>query len=88
MERLKELLIGVKDSYYDFVVGVLNYAKRMASSCDAMVMFIEKHPGALSSEILEYMIKRDDYYDHAERITEVDYTDPVEHTDVASVALN
>lgn len=26
MERLTELLNGVSDSYYDFVVGVLNYA--------------------------------------------------------------
>jgi hypothetical protein len=88
MERLKELLIGVKDSYYDFVVGVLNYAKRKDSSCNAMVMFIEKHPEALSSDILEYMIKRDDYYDHAEHIAEVAYTDPIEHTGVASIALN
>ena len=88
MERLKELLIGVKDSYYDFVVGVLNYAKRKESSCDAMVMFIENHPEALSSDILEYMLKREDYYDHAEHIAGVAYNDQVEHIGVASVAMS
>ncbi len=36
MEKFKDLLVGVKDSYYDFVVGVLNYAKRKSSSCDAI----------------------------------------------------
>ena len=32
MEKLKELLIGVKDSYYDFVVGVLNCANNIGVS--------------------------------------------------------
>ncbi len=67
------------------MVGVLNYAKRKESSCDAMVLFIENHPEALSADILEYMIKREDYYDHAERIAGVTYTDSVEHTGVTLV---
>ena len=53
-----------------------------------MVMFIENHPEALSSDILEYMINREDYYDHAEHIAGAAYTDQVEHTGVASVAMS
>ncbi len=68
MDRLTELLNGVSDSYYDFVKGVLNYAKQKKSNHDAMISFIENNPDAKSSEILEYMISRDDYYEHAQRI--------------------
>lgn len=71
MDRLKELLNDVTDTYYDFVVGVLNYAKRNKSSQDAMTSFVENNPDARTSEILEYMISRDDYYDHAQCIVGV-----------------
>ena len=70
-ELLTELLNGVSDSYYDFVVGVLNYAKLKKSNMDAIIEYIENHPQADTSEILEYMISRDDYYDHAQRIAGV-----------------
>ena len=56
MERLTELLNSVRDSYYDFVVGVLNYAKRKSENAEAMTIFIENHPEADTSDILEYMI--------------------------------
>ena len=71
MDRLKELLNGVNDTYYDFVVGVLNYAKRNKSSREAMTSYIENNPDALTADILEYMISRDDYYDHAQYIVGV-----------------
>lgn len=71
MERLTELLNGVKDSYYDFVVGVLNYAKRNTKNTEDMISFIETHPEADSSTILEYMMNRPDYFDHAQKIVGV-----------------
>ena len=72
MDRLIELLNNISDSYYDFVVGVANYAKIKDDNCDAMISFIENNPQALSSEVLEYMISRKDYYDHAQIITRID----------------
>ena len=71
MEKLIELLGNVKDSYYDFVVGVLNYAKRNDRNLEDITVFIEEHPGADTSDIIEYIISRDDYYDHAQRIVGV-----------------
>ena len=71
MDRLTELLNGVKDSYYDFVVGVLNYTKRNTKNAEDMISFIEAHPKADSSTILEYMISRSDYFDHAQKIVDV-----------------
>ena len=71
MERLTELLNGVRDSYYDFVAGFLNYAKRRNENLEVMTAFIENHPEADTSDILECMINRDDYYEHAQRIVGV-----------------
>ena len=70
-EKLNELLNNVKDSYYDFVVGVLNYAKRNDKNLRDMTLYIENHPDSDTSDILEFMIGRDDYYDHAQRIAGV-----------------
>ena len=69
MDRLVELLNSISDSYYDFVVGVINYAKRNDDNRNAIISFIENNPTALSSDVLEYMISRKDYFDHAQRIT-------------------
>ena len=71
IDKLTELLNGVKDSYYDFVVGVLNYTKRNTKNAEDMISFIEAHPEADSSTILEYMISRPDYFDHAQKIVDV-----------------
>jgi len=71
MEKLTELLNNISDSYYDFVVSVLNYAKRNNKNTEAMIAFIENNPNALSSDVLEYMLSRDDYFDHAQRIAGV-----------------
>lgn len=68
MEKFTELLNNVHDSYHDFVVGVLNYAKRNRNNLKDMTAFIEEHPEFGTSEILSYMISREDYYEHAQRI--------------------
>lgn len=71
MEKLSELLNSVHDSYYDFVVAVLNYAKRNKNNLEEMTTYIEQHSDAGSSEIIEFMISRDNYYEHAQRIVGV-----------------
>ena len=68
MERLKELLDNVHDSYYDFVVGVLGYAKKSNDNLEEMTAYLEQHPDAGSSEIIEFMISRDNFFEHAQRI--------------------
>ena len=71
MEKLTELLKSVHDSYYDFVVGVLNYAQRSKENLEEMTAYLTEHANAGTSEILEYMISRENYYDHAQRIVGV-----------------
>lgn len=72
MDKLTELLNSVKDSYYDFVVGVLNYAKRSEKNNQDITSYIEAHPECETSDIIEYMISRDNYYEHAQHIVGVE----------------
>ncbi len=71
MEKLTEMLNNVPDSYYDFVAGVLNYAKRSSNNLSKITTYIERHPGAGTSEILDYMLSQENYYEHAQRIVGV-----------------
>ncbi|MBQ7077916.1 MAG: hypothetical protein IJM91_07275 [Lachnospiraceae bacterium] len=71
MNELKEMLIAVSDSYFDFVIAVLDYAKQEKDNCNAMADYIFNHPDAQTSDILEYMIGRDNYFDYADKIVGV-----------------
>jgi hypothetical protein len=57
---------------YDFVVGVLNYAKRSEKNNQDITSYIEAHPECETSDIIEYMISRGNYYEHAQHIVGVE----------------
>ena len=58
-------LNNVADSYYGFVVAVLTYVKNKESRLDVVEEFMDNNPSALTSEILEFISKQDDFYDDA-----------------------
>ena len=60
MDELKELLINVSDSYYDFVVSILSFAKKKDGRADQLTKFMKTHPEAQTSEIIEYVSKEMD----------------------------
>lgn len=55
MEELKRMLINVSDSYYDFVVGILDEAKKSESRKKALTGYINNHPKATTSDIVKYL---------------------------------
>ena len=63
MENLTIRLEAVEDSYYGFVVAVLNYVKKKESRFKVVDKFLREHPKALSSDILEFISYQDDFYD-------------------------
>lgn len=65
MEEFTIRLDNVKDSYYGFVVAVLNYVKKKSSRFEAVKAFMDEHPEALSSDILEFISDQDDFYEDA-----------------------
>ena len=67
IDYLKSLLLNVKDSYYAFVEGILVYAEKKQSRLDAVILFIEMNPGALSSDIVSFVSEQPDFYEDSVR---------------------
>ena len=65
MDELAVRLNVVEDTYYGFVVAVLNYAKKKKSRLNAVKAFLDNNPSALSSDILKFISGQDDFYDDA-----------------------
>ena len=65
MEELKESLIGIEDSYYDFVSAILNYASKKESRCQAIKDFLNNNPNALSSDVVRFVSMQEDFKEDA-----------------------
>ncbi len=65
MEDLTIRLNTVNDSYYGFIVAVLNYVKKKQSRYNKVNDYLDSHPQALSSDILEYISSQDDFFEDA-----------------------
>ena len=63
MEEFTIRLSNVKDSYYGFIVAVLSYVKKKTSRLEAVKAFMDEHPEALSSDILEFISDQEDIYE-------------------------
>ena len=64
MEDFAIKLNNVTDSYYGFVIAVLTYVNKKDSRLKAVDSFMN-NPFALSSDILEFISKQDDFYEDA-----------------------
>lgn len=65
MEELRIRLNNVSDSYYDFVVAVMTYVKNKPSRLGVVEEYMIDNPNVLSSDILEFISKQDDFYEDA-----------------------
>ncbi len=63
MEELRDQLLNVSDSYFDFVIGVMEYAKKKESRLKNMLAYIGNHPNAVSSDIIRFMSDQPDFYE-------------------------
>ena len=63
MEEFTIRLNNIQDSYYGFVAAVLNYVKGNSSRYEVVKGFMDDNPEALSSDILEFISCRKDFYD-------------------------
>ena len=65
MEQFAIKLSNIKGSYYSFVVAVLGYVKKKESRFDIVNKYIDENPDALTSDILDFISKQDDFYEDA-----------------------
>jgi len=65
MESFVIKLNNISDSYYDFVAAVLTYVNNKKSRLEVVENYMDNNPSALSSDILEFISKQDDFYEDA-----------------------
>jgi hypothetical protein len=65
METFAIKLNNVVDSYYGFVVAVLNYVKNKESRLEVVENYMINNPSALSSDILEFISEQENFYEDA-----------------------
>ena len=63
MSELKKLLINVPDSYYDFVEGLLDEARKSEYRRTGLINFLKENPGALTSDVLKFLVDNLGLYD-------------------------
>ena len=65
MNELKERLLKVEDSYYDFVSAILYYAEKKESRCKAIINYLDENPEALSADIVKFVSLQDGFFEDA-----------------------
>lgn len=63
IEEMTKRLISVSDSYNGFIVAVQNYVRRSETRYAVVQKYLEDHPEAVSSDILEFISNQEDFYD-------------------------
>ena len=62
---LEERLIAIPGSYPGFISAVLSYTEKKKSRYEDVVGFIDTHPDASASDILDFISGKDDFYEDA-----------------------
>lgn len=54
LDKLKQLLENVSDTYDDFVYGIMQTAKKSPKNCEKLYDYIKNNPSANTSEIITF----------------------------------
>ncbi len=66
MEIFRKKLESVPDSYDDFVAGMVSQAVSLPQSRAYIESFIDSHPQASTSDIIEHLSEAEWFYDDAD----------------------
>ena len=65
MRELTSLLNAVPDSYFDFVLAIINYAKKKETRMMNVLDYLHTHPSAMSSDVVQFVAGQSDFYEDA-----------------------
>ena len=63
MEELIVMLNNIPASYYDFVIGISNYAKKKPERMQKVKDFIKEHPDATCSDVTYFVMTQQDFFE-------------------------
>ena len=61
---LRRRLEQVSDSYFNFVVGILNYTEKKAERDEAVNRFMDENPNACASDIIGFVMNQPDFHEY------------------------
>lgn len=62
MKELIQRLSAIPDTYDDFLLGVINYAKKDPSHIEILNDFMRNNPDATSSDVVYFIINQADFH--------------------------
>lgn len=65
MTELMQKICCIPDAYDDFVLGVINYAKKKPEHVKLLVDFIDRTSNISSSDVVEFIIKQPDFHSYS-----------------------
>lgn len=63
MDELIALLNNIDDSYYDFVLGITQYAKKSPTRLNNVMFFLKENPEAKSSDVTYFVSSQPDFFE-------------------------
>lgn len=63
MSELKNLLINVPDSYFDFVESLLDEAGKSDKRKQGLIKYLRTNPDATTSDVLDFLVNDLGLYD-------------------------
>lgn len=70
MTELQQKLEKIPDAYYDFVMGMLSYAKESGLHRSRLEKYIEQNPDADTSAVIEHISSFPDFFSSPRKIPE------------------
>lgn len=65
MINLTRKLSEISDAYDDFVLAVLNYAKKKPDHVELLNEYMDSHPGATTSDIVRFISLQPDFHSYS-----------------------
>ncbi len=65
MKELVLLLSNISDAYDDFILGVINYAKKDPAHVETLKNFLSNKVELTTSDVIAFIISQPDFHDYS-----------------------
>ena len=65
MKELIELLSNISDAYDDFILGVINYAKKDPAHIDILNKYMRGKTDLTTSDVIGFIISQPDFHNYS-----------------------
>lgn len=67
MEELMKKLNAIPDAYFDFVMGIIAYAKRKPERLEKVLNFLDASDDVKSSDVVAFVMSQPDFYEDGQK---------------------